>query len=105
MSLRKNQLNDDAIYTIKQLSLENNKLRVLDLSANRIAFKGAEALHDLLISKFCVLESLNLASNRLGHYGAKALAQALSKNRTLIHLDMTRNGIDDNGLKMVAESL
>ena len=105
VSLRKNQLNCDAIYTIKQLSLENNKLRVLDLSANRIAFKGAEALHDLLISKFCVLESLNMASNRLGHYGAKALAQALSKNRTLIHLDMTRNGIDDNGLKMVAESL
>lgn len=105
LSVRKNLLNCDAIYTIKQLALENNRLRVLDLAANKIAFKGSEALHDLLISKFCVLEALNLASNRLGHYGAKAISQALAKNRTLIHLDMTHNGIDDNGLKMVAESL
>jgi Ran GTPase-activating protein (RanGAP) involved in mRNA processing and transport len=55
LSLRKNLLNCDAIYTIKQLSMENNRLRVLDLAANKIAFKGAEALHDLLTSKFCVL--------------------------------------------------
>lgn len=41
LSLRKNQLTCDAIYTIKQLCLENNRLRVLDLAANRIAFKGA----------------------------------------------------------------
>ena len=52
-----------------------------------------------------MLESLNLSSNRIGHYGAKAIAQALSKNRTLVHLDLTKNGIDDNGLKMIAESL
>ena len=102
LSIRKNQLNCDAIYTIKQLALENNRLRVLDLAGNKVAFKGAEAIHDLLTSKFCVLEALNLSSNRLGHYGAKAIAQALAKNRTLIHLDMTHNGIDDNGLKMVA---
>lgn len=56
----------------------------------------------MLISKYCVLESLNISSNRIGHYGAKSIAQALSKNRTLVHLDMTKNSIDDNGLKMVA---
>lgn len=105
LSLRKNQLNCDAIYTIKQLCLENNRIRVVDLSANKIAFKGAEAIHDILTSKFCVLESLNLANNRLGHYGAKAISQALAKNRTLVHLDLTHNSIDDNGLKMIAESL
>jgi hypothetical protein len=55
LSLRKNLLNCDAIYTIKQLCLENNRLRVLDLSVNKIAFKGAEAIHDILSSKFCVL--------------------------------------------------
>ena len=78
---------------------------MLDLSCNRISFNGCEAIHEILTSKYCVLESLNLSSNRVGHYGAKAIAQALSKNRTLIHLDMTRNEIDDNGLKMIAESL
>lgn len=102
MSLRKNGLTCDAIFTIKNLILENNKLRVLDLSCNQIAFNGCESLAEILTSKYCVLESLILSSNRVGHYGAKAIAQALSKNRTLIHLDLTRNNIDDNGLKMIA---
>ena len=77
----------------------------MDLTSNKIAFKGCEAISDILTSKYCVLESLILSSNRVGHYGAKAISQALSKNRTLIHLDLTRNDIDDNGLKMIAESL
>ncbi len=102
LSLKKNEFTCEAIYTIKQLILENNKLKVLDLSVNKIASKGCESLHDILTSKYCVLESLNISSNRIGHYGAKAIAQALSKNRTLVHLDMTKNGIDDNGLKMIA---
>ena len=75
------------------------------MTANKISFKGCEALAKYLCGEYCVLESLILASNRTGHYGAKAIAQALSKNRTLINLDMTTNDIDDNGLKMLAECL
>lgn len=33
------------------------------------------------------------------------IARAISKNRTLKHLDMTRNDIDDNGLRMLATAL
>lgn len=105
LSLQKHAFNCDAIYTITEHLLENNKLRVLDLTANKISFKGCEALGKYLCGEYCILESLILASNRTGHYGAKAIAQALSKNRTLIHLDMTTNDIDDNGLKMLAECL
>ena len=105
LSLQKHAFNCDAIDTITEHLLENNKLRVLDLTANKISFKGCEALAKYLCGEYCVLESLILASNRTGHYGAKAIAQALSKNRTLIHLDMTTNDIDDNGLKMLAECL
>lgn len=93
------------MHTITEHLLDNNKLKILDLSANKISFQGCEELGKYLIGKYCALESLILASNRTGHYGAKAIAQALSKNRSLIHLDMTRNDIDDNGLKMIAESL
>lgn len=78
--------------------LENNKLRlmiyiydrVLDLTANKISFKGCEAIAKYLCGEYCVLvfymdkyifkESLILTSNRTGHYGAKAIGQALSKN-------------------------
>jgi len=105
LSLQKHQLNCDAIYTITENILENNRLRVLDLTANRIGFKGCAALSKYLIGEYCALESLILASNRTGHYGAKSIAQGLSQSRTLIHLDMTNNSIDDEGLKFIAESL
>lgn len=85
--------------------LDNNRLRILDLSCNKINFKGCEAIGKFLYGANCVLESLNLANNRTGHHGAKAIATALSKNRTLRHLDMTTNDIDDDGLRMLGEAL
>lgn len=54
------------------------------------------------MGEYCALESLNLSSNRAGHYGAKSLADAIENNRTLVHLDLTKNDIDDNGLRMIA---
>jgi Ran GTPase-activating protein (RanGAP) involved in mRNA processing and transport len=105
LSLRKNALNCDGIYVITEHLLDNKLLRSLDLSANKISFKGCEAIGKFLIGENCMLESLNLSGNKTGHYGAKAIALALSKNRTLIHLDMTRNDIDDDGLRMLGESL
>lgn len=57
------------------------------------------------MGEYCSLRSLILCSNKCGHYGAKAIANAIANNQTLIHLDMTRNDIDDNGLRMIAEAL
>ena len=37
--------------------------------------------------------------------GAQAIAQALSVNKSLIHLDMTYNDINDFGLTLFAQSL
>lgn len=105
LSLRKHALNSEGLYTITEHMLDNNKLRVLDLSCNKLTYKGCEHLGKFLLSENCVLESLNLANNRTGHYGAKAMALALSKNKTLLHLDMTTNDIDDDGLRMLGQSL
>lgn len=44
LSLKKHNFTCDAIYTITEHLLDNNKLRVLDLSANKISFTGCEAL-------------------------------------------------------------
>lgn len=105
MNLAKHALVCDAIYTITEHLLENNTLRVLDLTANKIAFKGCEALAKYLSGDRCALESLILASNRTAHFGAKAISKAIARNKTLIHLDMTKNDIDDDGLRMIADSL
>jgi Ran GTPase-activating protein (RanGAP) involved in mRNA processing and transport len=58
--------------------LENNTLKVLDLNANEIAFKGCEAIAKYLKSPGCSLESLHLANNKCSDYGAKAISQAIS---------------------------
>ena len=46
-----------------------------------------------------------MASNRTAHFGAKAMAKAIARNKTLVHLDMTSNDIDDDGLRMIADAL
>jgi len=74
LSIKKHMFTCDAIYTITEHLLENNRLRVLDLTANKISFKGCEALAKYLCGEYCVLESLILTSNRTGHYGAKAIS-------------------------------
>ena len=99
LSLRKHKLTCPAIYTMTESMLYNDVLRVLDLTANKISFKGCQSLGKFLISEKCVLESLILANNKTGHFGAKAIANALTKNSSLIHLDMTTNDIDDDGLR------
>jgi Ran GTPase-activating protein (RanGAP) involved in mRNA processing and transport len=82
--------------------LENNTLKVLDLNANEISFKGCDAIAKYLKSSNCSLESLHLSGNKCSDFGAKAIAQAISQNKSLIHLDMTYNDIKDYGLTFFA---
>jgi NLR family CARD domain-containing protein 3 len=105
LSIRKHKLRDDGIYIIMEHLLENNTLKVLDLNSNEIAFKGCEAISKYLRGDNCSLESLHLANNKCADYGAKAIAQALAVNKSLIHIDMTYNNVNDMGLTMFAQSL
>lgn len=105
LSLKKQKLRCDGIYVISEHLLENMTLRVLDLGANEISFKGCEALAKLLKSENCVLESLHLSNNKASDFGAKAISQAISVNKSLLHLDMTYNDIHDLGLTQLAQSL
>lgn len=105
LSLRKHKLRCDGVYILMEHMLENNTLRILDLNANEIAFKGCESIAKYLKSENCVLESLHLANNKVSNFGAKAIAQALAVNKSLVHLDVTYNDIEDFGLCMIAQSL
>lgn len=82
--------------------LENNTLKILDLNANEISFKGCESIAKYLRGENCSLESLHMANNKCSDYGAKAIAQALAHNESLIHLDMSFNQINDLGLTLFA---
>lgn len=89
--MRKHQLSDEGIYLVMEHLLENNTLKVLDLNANSIAFRGCEALSKYLRSENCSLEALHLANNKCSDYGAKAIAQAVAENKSLIHVDLAYN--------------
>ena len=89
--MRKHQLRDDGLYILMEHLLENNTLKVMDINSNEISFRGCEAI-----------ESLHLSSNKCSDYGAKAIAQAIAVNKSLIHLDMTYNQINDMGLTLFA---
>ena len=67
-------LRDDGVYIITQHLLENSTLKVLDLNANEISFKGCESLVTYLKDEKCTLESLHLAANKCSDYGSKAIA-------------------------------
>ena len=105
LSMKKHKMRCQGTFTITEHLLENNTLRVLDLTANEIRFQGWEAISKYLKSDTCTLESLHLGANECGNYGAKAIAQALPINKSLIHLDMSQNQIEDFGLIQVAQAL
>lgn len=105
LSMQKHQLRCAGTFTVMEHLLENNTLRVLDLTANEIRFQGCEAIAKYLKSDTCTLESLHLGTNECGNYGAKAIAQALPINKSLIHLDMSHNQIEDFGLVQIAQAL
>jgi Ran GTPase-activating protein (RanGAP) involved in mRNA processing and transport len=105
LSLRKMRLRCDGIFTLTNHLVENSRLRVLDLSCNEISADGAGHIARFLKSEECRLESLILAVNKVVDLGGKYLAQALSLNRSLIHIDITSNRIGDEGLARIAESL
>ena len=74
LSIRKHLLRDDGCLILMEHLLENNSLKVLDLNANEISFRGCEAIAKYLKGENCSLESLHLANNKCSDYGAKAIA-------------------------------
>ena len=105
LSMRKHKLRCDGTYVFMEHLLENTTLKVLDLNANEIGPQGMSAIGKYLKQESCSLESMHMGNNRAGDLGGKAIAQALAINKSLIHIDLTYNSINDDGLSRLAESL
>jgi hypothetical protein len=82
----------------------NRCLRELDLAGSAI---GPAAAADLCLgAAACVsLTLLNLSGNRLGHGGGGAVGALLAASRSLLDLDVGRNGLEDPGFIALADGL
>jgi len=106
--LGKHRMRDDGVRQLVSFLLENKTLRVLDLRCNELGAEGAKHLGTLL-KMDCQLVQLNLSSNRIGEKdnadGARALAEALTSNRMLKHLDLNNNMLCGEALGLLGAAV
>lgn len=106
--LGKHRMRDDGVRQLVSFLLENKTLRVLDLRCNELGAEGAKHLGTLLRMD-CQLVQLNLTGNRIGEKGntngARAIAEALTSNRMLKHLDLNNNGLCGEALQLLGAAV
>ena len=92
------------IQRFKEQLLQNNTLKYLDISSNKIGANGA--LHLKEVIKFNrSIEFLNLSNNFLTKDGAHHLSEGLKSNKTLKSLILTSNEIGCDGVESIFDSL
>ncbi|XP_067835983.1 NACHT, LRR and PYD domains-containing protein 3-like [Heptranchias perlo] len=83
----------------------NRSLTVLDLSNNKVGDSGVKLLSAALRKPDCKLQTLWLRANDLTDSCTKDLVSALSTNRSLTVLDLSKNKLGDSGVKLLSAAL
>lgn len=105
LSLKQVGLKDESVAIILKELQENSTLRVLDLSGNRISYKGCEHLMYYLKYPSCILQSLILNNNSIGDYSAKFIIESIKYNESLAHIDLNHNNLTETSLTKIAEAI
>ena len=82
----------------------NTTLTTLNLSYNKIGYKGAVSIREGL-EKNTTLTTLDLSNNRIGNEGAVSIGQGLEKNTTLTTLHLSNNRIGNEGAVSIGQGL
>lgn len=109
-----NRIGDRGANTIASALADNTSLRTLCLSSNRIGCAGATSLAEAFPTS--QLEDLGLGCesstfvlgeepNHIGDRGANALAKALGFTSSLRSLDLRRNRITEDGIRVILRAL
>ncbi|XP_072279389.1 NACHT, LRR and PYD domains-containing protein 3-like isoform X2 [Pyxicephalus adspersus] len=94
-------------YCCEDLSsvLTNQSLVKLDLSNNNLQDLGIKLLCKWLKQKDCILEELSLKECGLTSHCCADLCSFITTHQTLTMLDLSKNSLDDSGLKILHEGL
>ncbi|CAI9560176.1 unnamed protein product, partial [Staurois parvus] len=85
--------------------IANQSLACLDLTRNYLQDSGIKLLCKGLTNKDCVLQELRLVDCGLTSSCCADLCSFITTNRTLTMLDLSKNTVDDFGLKVLCEGL
>ncbi|XP_064223399.1 NACHT, LRR and PYD domains-containing protein 13 [Aotus nancymaae] len=77
----------------------------LCLGFNRLQDYGIKLLGAALTHPKCALERLELWFCQLGAHGCRHLSDALLQNRTLMHLNLSKNCLGDEGVRFLCAAL
>ncbi|XP_029935760.1 NLR family CARD domain-containing protein 3-like [Myripristis murdjan] len=80
-------------------------LRELDLSNNKLQDSGVKLLSAVLESPNCRLEILRLSDCGLSETHCEVVASALKSNPHLTELDLSKNNVQDSGVKLLSSGL
>uniref|UniRef100_A0A0K6S7T4 Uncharacterized protein n=1 Tax=Chromera velia CCMP2878 TaxID=1169474 RepID=A0A0K6S7T4_9ALVE len=123
LALSKNRLGDDGTEVVASLLRMDENITHLDLSSNAIGARGGLALFESVRMKKNrigaagatplrdvlrvnqVLGRAVLQSNSLGPVGMSHLANGVSRNAALTHLDVSSNAIGPAGAAALAQSV
>jgi Ran GTPase-activating protein (RanGAP) involved in mRNA processing and transport len=105
LHLGENELGDEGVQIVAEGVLQSTSLRVLDVRANGITPAGALSLQGVVTRSPHVV-ALRASGNDLGNQGAAALARGLSNPTCVLQtLDLSDNGVDDEGSQSIAAML
>ncbi|KAL6486701.1 hypothetical protein MHYP_G00060930 [Metynnis hypsauchen] len=103
LRINQSKVDDEKCRMLMSYLLDHPSLLELDLSHNLIGDRGARAIGKLLNRSR--LERLDIYDNQIRGSGAQALAHALSKNTSLLYLNLRLNRLGDEGGQAVAQAL
>uniref|UniRef100_A0A672HJP8 Leucine rich repeat containing 34 n=1 Tax=Salarias fasciatus TaxID=181472 RepID=A0A672HJP8_SALFA len=103
LDLRCNRVTADGVRLLADLLKYNRSLEILDLSSNRMEDEGAAHLSDSLRRPGCCLKELSVCRNNMGSQGLRCLCEALKTSRTVTHLFLWGNLLDEAVCQLVSQ--
>ncbi|KAK2089223.1 NACHT, LRR and PYD domains-containing protein 13 [Saguinus oedipus] len=105
LSLEKCNLSGASCQDLALFLVSIRQVTRLCLGYNRIQDDGMQLLGAVLTHPECALQRLELWFCQLGARGCRHLSDALLQNRTLMHLNLSKNCLGDEGVKFLCEAL
>ncbi|KAF8565567.1 hypothetical protein P879_07421, partial [Paragonimus westermani] len=105
LDLSHNFIGDRGAKALAKLISEQNRLRTLILTDNRLQATSGLSLAHALVKSSCQLERLNLRLNRLMDDGGVAIAKSMLRNTTIKELNLAANDLNETTASYFAHVL